>query len=43
MYYKFTNTFDCNGEIVTGTAMSKNQQPTWKIDDEYSFDKKSIR
>lgn len=39
-YYKFTNTFDCNGEIVTGTAMSKNQQPTWKINDEYSFEKK---
>lgn len=37
--YKFTVELENNGVITKGTAMSNKQQPSWKIGDEYSYEK----
>lgn len=37
--YKFTVELEKNGVITKGTAMSNKQQPSWKIGDEYSYEK----
>lgn len=37
--YKFTVELENNGVVTKGTAMSSKQQPTWKIGDEYSYEK----
>lgn len=37
--YKFTVSFENNNIITTGTAMSSKEQPSWKIGDEYSYEK----
>ena len=38
-YWKFTVTFNNNGTTDTGTAMSKDESPKWKIGDEYSYER----
>ena len=38
-YWKFTVTFNSNGANDTGTAMSKDESPKWKIGDEYSYER----
>lgn len=38
--YKFNVTMDVNGTQITGTAMSKNTQPNWKLNEVYTFDEK---
>lgn len=37
--YKFTVVLENNGIATTGTAMSNKTQPSWKIGDEYSYEK----
>ena len=37
--YKFTVELENNGVVTKGTAMSNKQQPSWKIGDEYSYEK----
>lgn len=38
-YWKFTVTFNSNGVNDTGTAMSKDESPKWKIGDNYSYER----
>lgn len=38
MLYKFTVTLDNAGTQVTGTANSSKQQPSWKINEEYTYE-----
>jgi hypothetical protein len=38
--YKFNITLDCNGTQIVGTANSTKQQPSWKVGEEYTFEKK---
>ena len=37
--YKFTVELSNNGVTTKGTAMSSKEQPSWKVGDEYSYEK----
>lgn len=38
LLYKFTVTIDQQGTMITGTCNSSKQQPSWKIEAEYTYE-----